>query len=113
MLNLLNNRLIEAAIIVILLVGMVLRWMHIDDHAIVLNAGLLCFGVFSFVGSIRNGDHKRVSLDSMQLIFSLSTVLLAFGNLIDENQNYSLLVVNSILVIILTERKKFLIRKQS
>jgi EamA domain-containing membrane protein RarD len=101
-----NNRIkgIEWIAVALMLIGVVLKWIHIDDRAILLNTGFIAFGALGLLRGIQAKYHKQFTVDTLRLLLSAVVIILALGNLNGE-RNQTMLAINILLLIAISMRK--------
>lgn len=92
----------------VLFVGLISKWLHIDEHGIILNSGFIAYGLLSFMEGLKANYHKHFNLDTIRLALPLIVIILAADNLMTGSSNYTLLAVTILMVNILGRKGKLL-----
>lgn len=101
-----NNRIkgIEWIAFVLMFVGLILRWIHIDEKAILLNIGFISFGVIGLIRGIQAKYHKQFTIDTLRILLCIIVIILALGNLNGE-RNQTMLAVNILILVAISIRR--------
>jgi hypothetical protein len=72
----------------ILLVGVILRWIHVDEGGVLLGIGVLCFGVMALIEGIKGKYYKQLNIDTLLIILPLLIITAAIGNIVTGHAYY-------------------------
>lgn len=93
--------------VAILVAGILLRWMHIDQRGIILALGFLSFGVISFIDALQNKYHQRITIDTLQVVLPIIVIIAAIGNIFSGNAYYVPTLVIILILGAIRQRKQF------
>lgn len=77
----------------LIIAGLGLTWLEIDNHAIVMNFGFISYGVFGLIDSIKKDYYKHLSLKLLKLLGQLTIFIFSIQNLISPSSLMFLLLL--------------------
>lgn len=95
-----------------LLIGLILRWIHLDEHAILLNTGFICFGVVAFMDGIKRKYYRQLNFNTLKILLPLVIMLLAIDNLVTANSGYSLMGIAILMLSGLNQGRRLILKRQ-
>ena len=96
----------------LLLVGLILKWVHIDNQGILLNIGFISFGLVTFIDGVKAKYYKQLNLDTIKIALPVVVILLSLDNLLTGSSNYTILGVAILFQYILGQGKNFVLKRQ-
>lgn len=75
----------------LLVIGLLLKGMNIDEHGILLNIGFIGYGLVTLLEGIRGQFYKQLTIDTLRIVLPMLIILLASDNLLTGDSNYTLL----------------------
>ncbi len=96
----------------LLLIGIILKWIHVDDAGILLNVGFLFFGLITLIEAINAEYYKQLNLDTFQVVLPIIVVLQAADNLMTDKPDYILLAAIGIVQYTLKQRRSPAVKRR-
>lgn len=99
----------------LIFIGLIIKWVHIDEHGVLLNIGFIIFGLislFNVLKVIRIRQYKKVNLEILRIVLLTIIILSGMDNLIRSYPVYTPLGIAILLDYIIGNRNIFLLGRQ-
>jgi len=96
----------------LLFLGLILKWLHIDNQGILLNIGFITFGLVTLIDGVKAKYHKQINLDTIKLVLPVIVILLSLDNLLTDSSNYTILGVAILFQYILGQGRAFILKRE-
>jgi len=96
-----------------LFIGLILKWMNIDEQGLLLNIGFIAFGLVTLLEGIRGQFYKQLTIDTLKIVLPILIILLASDNLLTGDSNYTLLGFTILLPYLIAYRQRSSLKGQN
>jgi hypothetical protein len=96
----------------LLFIGMILKWIHVDENGILFNTGFIAFGVVALVDALKAKHHKQFSLDTLRIILPFVIIVIAAGDIINSESHSVLMLIAVMLLSGIAQRKTLFLERR-